>query len=538
MFDNETLIKRYEQRKADRAQHEATWELLSGYLHTIREGFQGQKSIGATRGDRNRFSSLGEFANQQFGTSTIADMASPNAQWGGLRVDDDEDLNDFGPVRDYLWMASDKVRASFGVGVSAFYAEAPMAGIDVGAIGNALMFSDLRRDRKGWTDKFYSVKNLVIDADSEGELIAVYRKYELTLEQAARQWGAENLSKASREKLDTSPQHKIWILHAVLPNEDVQHGKIGPDGMEIHSRYVEVGQKHTIEQGGYREFPFDLIRWMVPDEEIYGRGVGHTVLPEVMAHNSMRRDNLDAGAKGARPTWAAGDERDLPKVSLVPNAVNFGAIDPRGNLRLRPMDSYQGLPFSMEQEEKLAEEIRTRFAVIFGSLSGRTGVSQEELFAMEGQRLQTLALGYTRIERDWIVPAWMRRYRQLQRMNKLPPPPPELEDRNLSPKFRSPLSEAMAQQEAAGVMRTTQFAQAAAQSDPAALDRVDLSEGVKVVARANRVPAGFVRSDEEVRARQAQREEAAAAQASLAAAEQAGTAADRFASANQRTSGA
>lgn len=531
-----TLIDRAKQLKADRSNWESRWQNMADYVRPLRaEILSPVTADGARRGTRLRYSSLAIWANEQWAGGIYSSAINEAQTWGELAVMDPE-LMERGAVRDYLGICTNITLRSFGPGQSGFYADAPEMLMDLGALGTGAMFSILRPDRRGFIDQVVALKELLVDVNEYREVDTAYRLMMMRAGEAEKRWG-DKLSAKARATAKKNPGQEIEILHAVVPNREVREGAFGPDGLAWHSIYAEVDGALELERDGYHEFPFDVPRWAVAPGELYGRGPGELADADIRMLNAMRRSNINAAERVANPTLIAGDERNFSKIRTTAGAVNFGGINPRGGRMIDEMYSPRGIPIGIEYEQRVAEDIKERFAVALLSLQGRTGLADDELFERQRERFRQLAPGVSRLQREWLGPAFVRRYKILAREGAYPPPPPELEGQELDVIFTSPMAQALRAEEAAGTIRTVRFTTELAQIKPEAIDALDEVAAIEAVAGASGTPAGVVRSREDIAKLREQRAAAQQAQAALQAGEQGAGIAEKLARAGQARGG-
>jgi Bacteriophage head to tail connecting protein len=179
-------------------------------------------------------------------------------------------------------------------------------------------------------------------------------------------WG-KSPPKRVADALERAPYAQdIVFLHVVTPRGNVNPDEFGPGSMPWRSLHIEVEDRLLIDEGGYHEMPYMFPRDMVEAGEIYGRGAGMTVLPEMGTLNAQKRTFLQAGERVAAPPILMRDDAaslGARKINLTPWGVNGGMLDSRGNPLLRPFESGARLDMTREMMQDEIEAINDAFSL-------------------------------------------------------------------------------------------------------------------------------------------------------------------------------
>jgi hypothetical protein len=127
--------------------------------------------------------------------------------------------------------------------------------------------------------------------------------------------------------------------------------------------------------------------------------------------------------------------------------------------------------------------------------------NQLELSQRNEERLLQLSPALERFNYDFLDRLINRTFNQIVRAEILPPPPPELEGRELKPHYISALAMAMNTVESATIERYTAFAGQVAAVNPEALDKFDTDEALEQYARLTGVVPSLVRDQRPARFR-------------------------------------
>src|SRR6185503_837527 len=140
LTDAQRIVHRWERLKAERATFEALWQELADYLRPLRAEFTARRSAGEKRYGKI-FDSTPLIAADNFAGGIYGMMTNPANRWFSLRLADDE-LNDYEPVRDWLYDVESRLLHSFGPQVSRFYNVLPGLYADLAVFGTVIFYSE------------------------------------------------------------------------------------------------------------------------------------------------------------------------------------------------------------------------------------------------------------------------------------------------------------------------------------------------------------------------------------------------------------
>jgi hypothetical protein len=152
--------------------------------------------------------------------------------------------------------------------------------------------------------------------------------------------------------------------------------------------------------------------------------------------------------------------------------------------------------------------------------SDRREITAREIEERHEEKLWALGPVLEGLNQDFLNPNIDWTFDLLHRRGELPPPPPELQGRDLKVEYVSVMARAMKQVDLASVDRFMGFIGQYAGADPSIMDKVDGDQVVDLYGDMTGVPAGIIRPDDdtaEIRERRAQQQQQ---QQKLAAMEQ------------------
>lgn len=515
------VLDQFAKLKAERSNYEKTWQDIADYMRPLRSEFVSNRSTGERRNQRI-FDSTAPMAAENFGGGIYGMMTNPANRWFALRLQD-EDLSDYDPVRDWLYEVETRILHSFGPDVSRFYAILPTLYIDLGCLGTAVFYSEEIPGSHRINDNVRSLSECVIAEDAYGEVSTVYRAFRLTGTQALEMFG-DKLHARTRAAAEKSPLNSIKFVHCVYPNEDYSGPSLDKTKRPFLSEYIEEESRHLVSRAGYYENPYHVPRWSQAAGEIYGRGLGEQVLPDVKMLNRMDETNIKAAQKIADPPLAAPDEGVIKAARTWPGGITYGAIDQNGQQLLRPLYTGGDTRISLEMMEQRRNAVREGFYFSLMQMIGSPNMTATEFQGRQEEKLRLLGPNLGRIQGEFLSPLIKRRFGILMRSGQLPEAPLEIQGQGMNVEYVSPLARMQMAGEANAVVRLYQSIGMIAQMDPSVLDNVDNDEAAEVLGKGYSVPAKVIRGKDEVGQIRQQKQQMMQMQQALAAAQQGGDA--------------
>lgn len=510
------IAKRWDRLKADRGPFESLWQELGDYLRPLRAEFTSMRSPGEKRYGKV-FDSTPLLAADNFAGGIYGMMTNPANRWFSLRVEDD-DLNEFEPVRDWLYDVESRLLRSFGPQISGFYNVLPGLYADLAVFGTSIFYSEEIEGRPRINDAQRPLAECAISENAYGEVDTVYRRFFLEARSAIALW-PDTISAKTKRVAEKDPFAKVFILHCVEPNGEydperkLDQAKAKP----YLSIYVEEEAKSELSRKGYFEFPYQVPRWSQAAGEVYGRGLGETVLADVKTLNQQSRTSLVAAQKMADPPLAAPNEGVIRVARTYPGGITYGAIDANGNMLLRPLYEGGDPKLTLEMMEQRRQSIREGFYFSLMQMVGTPDMTATEWIGRQEEKLRLMGPNLGRIQSEFLSPLIKRRFGILLRARQIPPPPPEISGAKLNVEYVSPLAKAQMASEAQSIVRLYQslevMIQATGGQDVSVLDNIDQDKAARALARGYAVRPDIARDPKEVETiREGRQQQAAMAQ--------------------------
>lgn len=517
MSDTATrIVEKYGKLKSNRAPYETSWQETAEYTRPIRNEFLGRKAPGDRRYQRT-FDSTPLLAVDNFASGIYGMMTNPANRWFSIQMED-EDLNEYDPVRDWLYDCETRIIQSFGPQVSRFYSVIPMLYADLACFGTAVFYSEEQAGSQRINDTVRALSECCIDENEYGEVDTVYRRFSMSARNAVNAF--PDVSERTHKRADKEPYEQVWFVHCVEPNGDYVPNRIGRNSKPFHSTYVEEEAKRVVSEGGYDEQPYHVPRWSQAAGEIYGRGIGEIVIADVKSLNRMGETQLKVAQKTADPPLGAPDEGVIRQLRTWPGGVTYGAIDAMGNQLVKPLYTGGDHRITLEIAEQRRQVIREAFYFSLMQMVGTPDMTATEWLGRQEEKLRLMGPNLGRIQSEFLSPLINRRFGLLLRGGKLPPPPPEIQGQSLNVEYVSPLARAQMASEANAVVRLYTSLLPVAEFDPAIMDNIDSDEAARALGKGFAVPAKVMRGADDVEEVRASRQQMQAMMQGMAMAEQ------------------
>lgn len=391
--------------------------------------------------------------------------------------------------------------------------------VGLGAFGTSCLFTDEFRDpvdprMRGLRYRNVHLGELFFSTNFQGQVDKVFRRFKMTLRQIEQKWPGQ-LPDNYKNQLKDKPENEVQIIHVVKPNPDFDPKRLDPKGYRYASYYLLREAVQLLHQGGYRCMPYSVARYLTAPGELYGRSPAMNVLPSISVLNEEKKTILKQGHRTVDPVLLAHDDGIIDGFSMKPGAVNYGGVNSEGRplVHTLPVGNL-AIGKELMDDERLA--INDAFLVtLFQILVQTPQMTATEVLERAREKGALLSPTMGRFQAESIGPMIEREFDLLSWQGLIPPPPPELVEAGAEymVEYDSPLNRAMRSDEAAGTMRTFQWASeiASVTQDPSVMDYFDTDTIIPELMQINGAPFRFMRDPEQVAQIRANREQAQAA---------------------------
>ncbi len=527
----EDLVRRYEQLDGVRQPYVSLWQDLADYILPRQNAITAQPTPGVKQTGK-QYDTTGERSNQLLAAAMAGTLTSSSSRWFALKMRRSE-YNDVKAITDWLEDCTDRMFQAFNQ--SNFSSEIHEVYLSLGAFGTASIFVDEDdvpvRGFRGLRFTAMPLSEIRIAEDHAGRVDTIFRKFYMTARAVKGRWGSK-ISKAVSDKADKHPDEKIALLMAIQPRKggETKAGAYAKD-LPWAACYLEYESKQLLEEGGYHEWPAPTPRWAKSPGEIYGRGPGHTALPDIKSLNTAVKLRLKAAAKHVDPPILVEEDGVLGPVKISPAALITYRRTSQG--KPQPMEMAGRFDWAVMTEDKLQISIRKIFFADQLQLpeEGPQMTAREIIVRYE---LMQKILGPTlgRLEAELLNPTVERSFAIMFRAGAFAAPPQELldalgeEGNEIDIVYTGPLALAQRSQDAMAIEAAIDWAAdiAVKAQNPEILEPFDLTEAAYHFSEVRGVPSKVMRGRELLAKMRAAKEqaaqEAAAIQKRMAAAEE------------------
>tara|TARA_R100001530_G_scaffold37085_2_gene28805 strand:- start:912 stop:2402 length:1491 start_codon:yes stop_codon:yes gene_type:complete len=453
-------------------------------------------------------------------------ITSPARPWFRLSSPD-PDMDDFGPVREWLDSAEKLMYKVFAS--SNLYKALPLIYEEAGVIGTAAMIQEDDFDNVIRFTNF-TVGEYMLDIDGRLKVDTFGREYEMTVHQLIDEFGYENVSRTVQNLYDVGTYGSwIKVVHLIEPVSNMEFDEFNLDPkFKWRSIYYEPGRDGLhktkfLRVKGYENFPILAPRWDAKAGDIYGFSPGMDALGDSRVLQVQEREKGKAIAKMVAPPTTAPSALKNTNVSLLPGANNF-SDDP--NNIFKPIYQVNPRVAELSADIQLTEDrINRAFYVdLFLLISRQDDIrTATEINARQEEKLLQLGPVLEGMHDELLDPLIDNTFARLMRLSEpgwsdesqpqmLPPPPDEIFGAELKVDYISILAQAQKLVSTGAMERWVGFTGQLAGLRPEVLDKLNADEIVEIMADDLGVPNQVVIGEEQVQEQRQARAEKIAQQ--------------------------
>jgi len=343
------IVQRYGELKAQRHNWDQNWqkiaELLVPHMAKINTKRADGDKLTQELFDATGIDALNKLVNAL--VSTVSGM------WFSLRMRQ-EDLNFASGVS--LWLDQSSRQMFNALNVSNFRSAIHETFFSLAAFGTGCLFLEERKDShargfRGLRFQSVPIGTYVICENGMGIVDTVIREIPMTIVEIVKRWGPESLHPDRLRQFESQPYHKIPILHSVQPANMWER-------KPWESKYIDLEKRWDVTKPkSFKDFPFFVARWDKTSGETWGRGPGHTAIPEVATLNRARQLKLEQWALSVYPVLNVLETGVVNVPKIVPGGLNVvRQLD-----AIRPLDIGQRFDHTAIPENESKLQIRQIF---------------------------------------------------------------------------------------------------------------------------------------------------------------------------------
>lgn len=432
-------------------------------------------------------------------TAAFTSMVTPEGQkWHSLSTSSKE-LNKNVRVRRYFDDVTDilfrnRYRGGFGAAIQECYTS-------LGAFGTTAMLVEPSRNG-GVYYKAMPLHRYWLDEDAEGRVDTYYRYFKLSARQVAQKPGWR-IPKVIQEALENNQEDKEFeFIQCVMPNNEIQRGRLDYRGMKYASYYVCLEDKEDfVSVGGYHSFPAPASRFMTVPGEPYGYSPAMTILADGKMLNEMEKTRIKAAHLLTSPPWLLNDDLMGNPINFKPDALNYGGLNSSGQQMIQPMVTGGNPNIALELTDQKRKVINDAFFVtLFQILVEGHTMSATEVLERAREKGALLSPTFSRQNSEFISRIVEREIDVHARVGALPEMPPELLEAQgeFDVIFENPLARAQKQEPVAALARNLEVMTPIANIAPEVLMNYDFDAISRDLPEMIGIPAAWVRTQEKV----------------------------------------
>lgn len=512
MTDERTkaVIDKYEAAKSRQGSWLDHWQDLADTMHPRRADFTAAMAPGERR-TTQMFDSAPMLAARGLASSVEGIVTPKTQRWFGLKLTD-EALSEQDFAKSWCDEAERRMWNAIYAPSARFIKAFAEAYLDLVTFGTAVVYMGENRQMNDLVFRCLHLKNCFIMVNADGNTDTLALRDVLTARQARQRFGEENLGEKAREALKNANTHneKFEYIQLVEPRADYDPRSRLAKDMKYASCVVEIGSEHIVEETGFHEFPFAVMRWDTASGEDYGRSPGMLALSDSLTLNQIGKTLLEAGHKAVNPPWLMPADSVIGAPRSFAGGITYFDSDVLQGTGLTkpifPMVSGANWPLG----EKIQAEMRDQvFAAFFKNVLNLPvegpQMTAYEVAQRKDEFIRTVGPVFGRIEADGPAAVVERVFGILGRVGILPPAPQELQGQAINFKYESPVERIRKQIESATLMASIERMAPLIQTDPTMLDHFDRDAIMRDIPEAVGMPQKWLRSEDDVAAMRQQR---------------------------------
>ena len=368
-----------------------------------------------------------------------------------------------------------------------------------------------------------TIGSYTIGVDKLGRVNRFARQFRRTLQQLKDEFGEENLPQELRWRLNERPDNMRYELRNLIqPSEEYMQSEGKAGKFKYLSLWWLTGYKEPefLRVGGYNEFPVMVPRWRIINDDLYGREQpGDTGYDDAITLQEMEIDERSALKKTIRPpivipnSMTQYDLNDMPGGVTIYNDMSGGGAPSVTPLYQVKFDHKSVAEKRLEITQHLEEIFYVNMFKMW-AMDLRHNRTATEIQAREQEKMFMLGPLIERQMSELLDPLIARIFAIMDRAGRFPPPPDELQDREIKIEYMSILANTQKQAAFSGIQTILEVTGVLAQLQTGAgqsadiLDKIDCDEIVDQLADMYVVPAGIVLGDDVVAEKRQARKQA------------------------------
>ena len=437
-------LQRWASLKNERSSWMTHWREISDHLLPRSGRFLATDRNQGGKRHSNIYDSTGTRALRVLAAGLMAGMTSPARPWFRLTTSDPE-LDESAAVKEWLADTTRVMQMVFAK--SNTYRALHTMYEELGAFGTAA--SIVVPDFKGVVHHHpLTAGEFAIATDGRGVVDTMYREFQMTVAQLVGEFGLAACSPSVQNLYETGAYDQwVTVLHAIEPRSLRDTSQKDSKNMPWRSIYVELGQTEgkPLRESGFKSFPALCPRWATAGGDIYGNSPGMEALGDIkqLQHEQLRK--AQAIDYKTRPPLQVPTAFKNHAIDTLPGGVSFvDAASPSGGIRTA-FEINLDLSHLLADIQDVRERVKGSFyADLFLMLAnGSNGqMTATEVAERHEEKLLMLGPVLERLHNEILDPLIEMTFERMVEAGIVPPPPEELQGRELNVEFVSMLAQA------------------------------------------------------------------------------------------------
>lgn len=475
------------------------WQELADNFYPERADFTVSRNVGSTFAG-NLLTSYPILARRDLGNAISAILRPSGKKW--LHIRTVEGWDNLGvESRAWLEWAEGRMTRAMNHRTSQFVRATKEGDHDFAAFGQTCIQTTLNTTATGLLYRCWHLRDVAWMEDEDGIVATVYRKWKPTVRELVNIFGRSKVHPNVLPLLEKSPMTELEIWHVVLPTTYCEWGEKTP--LSFKSVYLDVSNKHIIEDVGAHEQEYTIPRWQTVSGSQYAYSPSTVAaLPDARLIQAMTAVLLEAGEKAVSPPMIAVQEALRGDINAYAGGITFADedYDERLGEVLRPLtQDKNGIPLGLEMQQ----DIRGMIAEAFYLNKLTLPAQGQDMTAFEvSQRIQEYIRQamplFDPMETEYNAPICEVTFSKLLRVGAFGSPldmPKELRNQKIEFKFESPLHDAADREKGQRFIEAGQMLASAQALDPTSVYVVDAVAALRDTLQAIGVPAKWTRSE-------------------------------------------
>jgi hypothetical protein len=354
-IDVTNIIKRWNAVESNRKPVEAQWNIIHDQVFPNHDDYSAPainpQGFRKDRGVRNHSCAVIGKINRNVSQITSM-LADPSTQWLGLDFSGlayllNGELVDFSKSESserWLTICKDTLYRLFSNPESNFYSCTHSLVFDWFTLGTACREILLTNDGKIVYNNV-SMKDVFIEISGYGDIKTIYRRFNLTAEQAYDLWGQELHQSQLMELHQQANQYMTYeYIEVVMNNPFLDKFPTTP----YLSCVIDSRNRYVVNIKFHLQSPYVISRFYVKSGEIYGRTYVWDAMPDILVINKFSKMAVQNADYLVNPPMLVKDASSLAFSRITPRAVIQG-LDSSGRPSIMPLNMLGGnAPFLME----------------------------------------------------------------------------------------------------------------------------------------------------------------------------------------------